>query len=190
MDGRLILWKGTIPRACTRKWRPRWRAVFWKSGASNKRRAPTAPPPEARWPMIILRSPKGWTGPKEVDGHKVEGFWRSHQVPLAGMRENPAHLKQLEDWLRSYRPEELFDKNGRLLPDLKALAPKGARRMSANPHANGGQIRKSLRMPDFRAYAIKVAAPGQATAENTRPLGQFLRDIMRQNMTNFRVFGP
>jgi xylulose-5-phosphate/fructose-6-phosphate phosphoketolase len=144
----------------------------------------------ARWPMIVLRSPKGWTGPKEVDGHKVEGFWRAHQVPLAGMHENPAHLKQLEDWMRSYRPEELFDKSGRLIPELKALAPKGTRRMSANPHANGGLLRKALRLPDFREYAIKVEKPGQATAENTRPLGRFLRDVMRQNPKNFRVFGP
>ena len=143
-----------------------------------------------RWPMIVLRSPKGWTGPKEVDGHKVEGFWRSHQVPLAGMHTNPAHLKQLEDWLHSYKPEELFDKGGRLIPELKELAPKGRRRMGANPHANGGLLRKPLRLPDFRDYAIKVEKPGTAAAENTRPLGRFLRDIMRQNSTNFRVFGP
>ena len=143
-----------------------------------------------RWPMIVLRSPKGWTGPKEVDGHKVEGFWRAHQVPLSGIHTNPAHLKQLEDWMRSYKPEELFDKNGRLMPELKALAPKGPRRMGANRHANGGLLRKPLRMPDFRDYAIKVEKPGQASAENTRPLGRFLRDIMRQNSTNFRVFGP
>ena len=149
-----------------------------------------AHPTRARWPMIILRSPKGWTGPKEVDGHKVEGFWRAHQVPLAGMRENPAHLKQLEDWLRSYRPEELFDKNGRLLPELKALAPKGTRRMSANPHANGGLIRKPLCLPNFREYALKVDKAGQVTSENMRPLGRFLRDVMRQNMENFRLFGP
>ena len=140
--------------------------------------------------MIVLRSPKGWTGPKEVDGHKVEGFWRSHQVPLAGMHTNPAHLKQLEDWLRSYKPEELFDKGGRLIPELKALAPKGPRRMGANPHANGGLLRKPLRIPDFRDYAIKVEKPGTVAAENTRPLGRLLRDIMRQNSTNFRVFGP
>jgi xylulose-5-phosphate/fructose-6-phosphate phosphoketolase len=143
-----------------------------------------------RWPMIVLRSPKGWTGPAQVDGHKVEGFWRSHQVPLAGMHTNPAHLKQLEDWLRSYKPEELFDKDGRLIPELKALAPKGPRRMGANPHANGGLLRKPLRMPDFRDYAIKVDKPGTVAAENTRPLGRLLRDIMRQNATNFRVFGP
>jgi xylulose-5-phosphate/fructose-6-phosphate phosphoketolase len=144
----------------------------------------------ARWPMIVLRTPKGWTGPKEVDGHKVEGFWRAHQVPLAGVRENPAHLKLLEDWLRSYRPEELFDEGGRLIPELKALAPTGTRRMGANPHANGGLLRKTLRLPDFRDYAIQVEKPGQTAAENTRPLGRFLRDIMRQNSINFRVFGP
>jgi xylulose-5-phosphate/fructose-6-phosphate phosphoketolase len=147
-------------------------------------------PSRPRWPMIVLRTPKGWTGPKDVDGHKVEGFWRAHQVPLAGVHENSAHLRQLEEWLRGYRPDELFDEKGRLIPELKALAPKGTRRMSANPRANGGLVRKALRMPDFRAYAITVDKPGQATAENTRPLGRFLRDIMRQNVTNFRVFGP
>ena len=147
-------------------------------------------PTRPRWPMIVLRSPKGWTGPKEVDGHKVEGFWRAHQVPLAGMHNNPAHMQQLEDWLRSYKPEELFDADGRLRPELKALAPQGTRRMSANPHANGGVLRRALRMPDFRDYAITVDKPAQATAENTRPLGRFLRDIMRQNMQNFRVFSP
>ena len=144
----------------------------------------------ARWPMIVLRTPKGWTGPKEVDGHKIEGFWRAHQVPLAEMQSNPAHLKQLEGWLRSYRPEELFDQNGRLIPELRALAPTGARRMSANPHANGGLRRKPLRMPDFQDYAVTLDKPGQAAAENTRPLGRWLRDIMRQNPANFRVFGP
>jgi xylulose-5-phosphate/fructose-6-phosphate phosphoketolase len=143
-----------------------------------------------RWPMIVLRSPKGWTGPKEVDGHKVEGFWRSHQVPLSGLHDNPAHMKQLESWLKSYRAHELFDKEGKLVPELKELAPKGNRRMSANPHANGGTIRRTLRMPDFRDYAIKVDKPGKVVHENTRPLGQFLRDIMKMNMTNFRVFGP
>ena len=142
------------------------------------------------WPMIVLRSPKGWTGPKDVDGHKVEGFWRAHQVPLGKVKENPEHLKQLEDWLRSYKPEELFDDNGRLHPELKALAPQGNRRMSANPHANGGLLRKALRMPDFKDYALALEAPGKLVAENTRPLGKFLRDIMRQNMHNFRVFGP
>jgi xylulose-5-phosphate/fructose-6-phosphate phosphoketolase len=143
-----------------------------------------------RWPMIIFRSPKGWTGPKEVDGHKVEGFWRSHQVPLAGIKENPAHLKMLEDWLRSYKPEELFDATGRLIPELKALAPKGTRRMSANLHANGGLLRKALRMPDYQDYALALENSGKISAENTRPLGKFLRDIMGENMSNFRVFGP
>ena len=144
----------------------------------------------ARWPMIILRTPKGWTGPKEVDGKKVEGYWRAHQVPLSGLHGNPEHMQQLESWLRSYRPEELFDAQGRLLPELKALAPKGGRRMGANPHANGGLLRRDLRMPDFREYAIDVAKPGQISAMNTKPLGAMLRDVMRQNMENFRVFGP
>jgi xylulose-5-phosphate/fructose-6-phosphate phosphoketolase len=147
-------------------------------------------PTRPRWPMIVLRSPKGWTGPKEVDGHKVEGFWRAHQVPLPNVRENPRHLELLEHWLRSYRPEELFDEKGRLVPELKALAPEGARRMSANPHANGGQLRRALRMPDFRSYAVEVAKPGQIAVENTRPLGELLRDVLRTNPDNFRVFGP
>ena len=147
-------------------------------------------PTRPRWPMIVLRSPKGWTGPETVDGHKVEGFWRAHQVPLGGVKENPQHLQQLEDWLRSYKPEELFDDQGCLIPELKALAPKGARRMGANPHANGGLLRKSLRMPDFRDYAVEVAHPGHQEVENTRPLGQLLRDIMKLNSHNFRVFGP
>jgi xylulose-5-phosphate/fructose-6-phosphate phosphoketolase len=143
-----------------------------------------------RWPMIVLRSPKGWTGPKEVDGHKVEGYWRAHQVPMSGMKENPAHLKQLEDWLRSYKPEELFDADGRLIAELQALAPKGAHRMSANPHANGGLLRKALRLPDFRDYGVKVETPGQTEVGNTQPLGVFLRDTLKLNPTNFRVFGP
>jgi xylulose-5-phosphate/fructose-6-phosphate phosphoketolase len=142
------------------------------------------------WPMIVLRTPKGWTGPKEVDGHKVEGFWRAHQVPLSGMHDNPAHLKQLQDWLCSYRPEELFDARGRLMPELRALAPVGPKRMSANPHANGGLLRRDLRLPDFRDYAQAVQKPAQSTAPNTKPLGAMLRDIMRDNMDNFRVFGP
>jgi xylulose-5-phosphate/fructose-6-phosphate phosphoketolase len=143
-----------------------------------------------RWPMIVLRSPKGWTGPKEMDGHKLEGSWRSHQVPFAQVREKPSHLKALEDWMRSYRPEELFDARGCLIPELRALAPKGIRRMSANPHANGGVLRKDLKLPDFRAYAVKVEARGTALHENTKPLGEFLRDVMRNNPKSFRVFGP
>jgi xylulose-5-phosphate/fructose-6-phosphate phosphoketolase len=144
----------------------------------------------AHWPMIVLRTPKGWTGPKEVDGHKVEGFWRAHQVPLSGMQNNPAHLEQLENWLKSYHPEELFDETGRLKTELKELAPTGTRRMSANPHANGGLLRRNLRMPDFRCYAQNVPKPAHVSAMNTKPLGAMLRDVMRKNKGNFRVFGP
>ena len=143
-----------------------------------------------RWPMIVLRSPKGWTGPKEIKGHKVEAFWRAHQVPFSDVRDNPANLDLLENWMRSYRPEELFDQNGRLVPELKQLAPRGARRMSANPHANGGLLRKDLKLPDFRKYAVDVQTRGAVQCENTRPLGEFLRDVMKLNMTSFRVFGP
>ncbi|GMU00975.1 phosphoketolase family protein [Corallococcus caeni] len=150
----------------------------------------TDTPTRPRWPMIVLRSPKGWTGPKELDGHKLEGSWRSHQVPFGAVRENPAHLKALEDWMRSYRPEELFDAEGRLMPELRSLAPKGHRRMSANPHANGGLLRKALKLPDFRDYAVKVGTRGTTLHENTKPLGEFLRDIMRDNPASFRVFGP
>ncbi|MDX1810748.1 MAG: phosphoketolase family protein, partial [Gammaproteobacteria bacterium] len=124
-----------------------------------------------RWPMIVLRTPKGWTGPKTVDGHKVEGYWRSHQVPLSNVRENPEHLQILQEWLLSYQPHALFDEEGRLQPELKALAPKGIRRMSANPHANGGLLRKALRMPNFKDYAVRVEKPGNVEVENTHPLG-------------------
>lgn len=143
-----------------------------------------------RWPMIVLRSPKGWTGPAEVNGHKMEAFWRSHQVPMSDVRENETHLKLLEDWMRSYKPEELFDANGKIVPELKEIAPTGYRRMSANLVANGGLLRKALRMPDFRDFAVPVDKPGQKEAENTKPLGIFLREVMRLNMNNFRVFGP
>jgi xylulose-5-phosphate/fructose-6-phosphate phosphoketolase len=143
-----------------------------------------------RWPMIVLRTPKGWTAPAEIDGHKVEGSWRAHQVPMADVGKNPAHLQVLDTWLRSYKVEELFDANGSLKSELKELAPTGTRRMSANPHTNGGLIQKPLRMPEFRQYGVKVAKPGATEAENTKPLGVFLRDVMRNNMTNFRVFGP
>jgi xylulose-5-phosphate/fructose-6-phosphate phosphoketolase len=153
-------------------------------------RADGAQPLRPRWPMVILRSPKGWTGPKGADDHKIEGYWRSHQVPVADVRSNPLNLKLLESWIRSYRPEALFDDNGRLVPELRELAPVGSRRMSANPHANGGRLRKGLRMPDFRDYAAEVPRPGQTVAENTRPLGRMLRDIMSANPENFRVFGP
>jgi xylulose-5-phosphate/fructose-6-phosphate phosphoketolase len=154
------------------------------------RRAPAAEATRPRWPMIVLRAPKGWTGPKDLDGHHLEGFWRSHQVPFADVRENPAHLRVLEEWMRSYRPEELFDDNGTLVPELKALAPKGNRRMGSNPHANGGILREELKLPDFRAYAVPVSARGTQLYENTKPMGEFLRDIMRQNPTRFRLFGP
>jgi xylulose-5-phosphate/fructose-6-phosphate phosphoketolase len=142
------------------------------------------------WPMIVLRTPKGWTGPKWVDGHRVEGYWRSHQVPMPGVHDDPEQLRELEAWLRSYRPEELFDANGRLVPELRELAPRGTMRMSANPNANGGLLRRDLRMPDFRNYALPVAKPAQSSAMNTKPLGAMLRDIMRDNPSNFRVFGP
>jgi xylulose-5-phosphate/fructose-6-phosphate phosphoketolase len=142
------------------------------------------------WPMVILRSPKGWTGPKEVDGHKVEGFWRAHQVPMAEMHEKPSHLALLDEWLRSYRPQELFDEAGRLQPELRELAPKGERRMGANPHANGGLLRRGLKLPDFRDYAVKVEKPGTIEVGPTQILGQFLRDVARENPTNFRVFCP
>jgi len=144
-----------------------------------------------RWPMIVLRSPKGWTGPKAVDGLKSEGFWRSHQVPFSDMSK-PEHLQLLEDWLRSYRPQELFDETGRLLAEIAALAPTGGKRMSANPHANGGALRRPLKMPDFTTHAVVVAHPGERKAEATRVMGGFLRDVMQANAAsrNFRVFGP
>jgi xylulose-5-phosphate/fructose-6-phosphate phosphoketolase len=145
-----------------------------------------------RWPVIILRSPKGWTGPEEVDGKKVEDYWRSHQVPLAEIGSKPEHLKRLEDWMKSYRPEELFDDKGAPVPELAALAPEGERRMGANPHANGGKLLKGLEMPDFRDYAVDVPSPGAVVGEATREMGKFLRDIMKLNSDsrNFRVMGP
>jgi xylulose-5-phosphate/fructose-6-phosphate phosphoketolase len=141
-----------------------------------------------RWPMIILRSPKGWTGPKYVDGLKTEGYWRSHQVPFGDMAK-PEHVKLLEEWMRSYRPQELFDDDGRLRPEIAALAPDGDRRMSANPHANGGLLRRDLVMPHFADYAVAVTHPGGVEAEATRVMGVFLRDVMKQNR-DFRLFGP
>ena len=159
------------------------RAVQREARASGKAERP-------RWPMIVLRSPKGWTGPKTIKGHKAEGSWRSHQVPFSDVRDNPESLAVLESWLRSYRPEELFEPDGRLIGELRELAPQGARRMSANPHANGGLLRKPLKLPDFRQYAVEVPVAGGVRYDNTRPLGEFLRDIMRDNMHTFRVFGP
>jgi xylulose-5-phosphate/fructose-6-phosphate phosphoketolase len=144
------------------------------------------------WPMIVLRTPKGWTGPKMVDGKPVEGTWRAHQVPLAELASRPDHLRQLEEWMKSYRPEELFDAEGRLLSELAELAPKGTRRMGANPHANGGLLLRDLALPDFRDYQVPVPKPGTEVAESTRVLGHFLRDVMKRNESNknFRVFGP
>ncbi len=145
-----------------------------------------------RWPMIILRSPKGWTCPKEIDGKRAEDSWRSHQVPMGEMQENPGHIKILEHWMKSYKPEELFDSNGRFSPELAELAPEGERRMSANPHANGGLLLRGLQLPDFREYAVEVKKPGGADAEATRVMGKFLRDVMKLNLDskNFRLFSP
>ena len=143
-----------------------------------------------RWPMIVMRTPKGWTGPREVDGHKVEGFWRAHQVPMTDVVQKPEHLQILEQWMRSYKPEEFFDANGGPVPGIRALPPTGTKRLGSTPYANGGLLRRALRMPDFRKYGVEVTEPGHTEVENTRPLGEFLRDIMKANMDNFRVFGP
>ncbi|MDB5633600.1 MAG: xpkA, partial [Tardiphaga sp.] len=145
-----------------------------------------------KWPMIVLRSPKGWTGPKEVDGLKVEGFWRAHQVPIGNPRGNPGHLELLDKWMRSYQPETLFDEAGRLRPELQALAPDGDRRMGANPHGNGGLLKRELKLPDYRDYALKVPRPGATIGEATREMGKFLRDVIALNAEtrNFRIMGP
>ncbi|MBQ0707990.1 MULTISPECIES: phosphoketolase family protein [unclassified Ochrobactrum] len=160
--------------------------------AKIKKNADAKSPERPRWPMIILRSPKGWTGPKEVDGLIVENYWRSHQVPVANCRENDAHRKILEDWMKSYDPEDLFDEKGALKPELRALAPQGDWRMGANPHANGGLLRKELHTPDFRQYAVDVTEPGAIEAQSTKILGEYLRDVLKLNEPekNFRVFGP
>ncbi len=158
--------------------------------AKARSAAPGTDPERPRWPMIILRSPKGWTGPKELDGHKIEGSWRAHQIPILDPVTSPPHLALLESWMRSYKPEELFDENGALIPELRALPPSGHSRISANPHTNGGALRKPLDLPDFREYALKVEQPGQVEASSTDTLAHFLRDVMRNNMTSFRVFGP
>jgi xylulose-5-phosphate/fructose-6-phosphate phosphoketolase len=155
------------------------------------RSAPKGAPVERpRWPMIILRTPKGWTCPKEIDGHKLEGSWRAHQMPILDPVTNPAHLAEVEGWLRSYKPDDLFDADGTLIPELQEMAPVGTRRITANPHANGGLLRKPLDLPDFREYAVTIKEPGQLEVSSTDTLGHFLRDVMRKNMTNFRVFGP
>jgi xylulose-5-phosphate/fructose-6-phosphate phosphoketolase len=158
--------------------------------AAQQQARSSGKPFRPRWPMIVLRTPKGWSSPSEVSGHKLEGSWRAHQVPITDVKKNPAHLKLLEDWMKGYKPQELFDQDGRFKPELKALAPTGNRRLGSNPHANGGLLKKALRLPDFRNYGVKVEKPGTVEAENCRPLGVFLRDVMKQNMQNFRVFGP
>lgn len=145
-----------------------------------------------RWPLIVLRTPKGWTGPKVVDGVHVEGTFRAHQVPMDEMASHPEHVKLLEQWMKGYKPEELFDKTGRLIPELAELAPQGERRLGANPHANGGILLRDLKMPDFRSYAVELKSPGAATGEATRVQGRFIRDLMKQNLEsrNFRIFSP
>lgn len=155
-------------------------------------RQPGGPAGWPRWPMIILRSPKGWTGPKAVDGKKVEGFWRSHQVPIANVRGDPAHLALLEEWMRGYAPETLFDSHGALLPELQALAPSGSKRMGSNPHANGGVLKCDLKLPDYRQYGVVIAQPGSTNAEATRMMGAYLADVVRLNEAtrNFRIMGP
>jgi xylulose-5-phosphate/fructose-6-phosphate phosphoketolase len=159
---------------------------------TESRKAGVGKAKRPRWPMIVLRTPKGWTCPQEIDSKRTEGYWRAHQVPMGEMHENPKHVKILEKWMKSYRPEELFESPGRFKPALAALAPKGERRMSANPHTNGGLLLKDLRLPDFRDYAVKVSRPGDVDAEATRVMGQFLRDVMKINLAskNFRVFSP
>ena len=166
--------------------------VFERIATIQRRARSENDPHDARWPMIVLRSPKGWTGPKTVDGKPAEASFRSHQVPLAGLAKNAEHFRQLEAWLRSYRPEELFTDDGALRSELADLAPRGNRRMGANPHANGGRLTRDLVCPDFRAYAVDVPAPGAVDGEATRVLGGYLRDIMARNESakNFRVFGP
>ena len=184
--------EGSDPAAMHRRMAAALDEVIAEIGAIQERARTQAATERPRWPMIVLRSPKGWTGPKEVDGKKTEGHFRSHQVPLAELHTNPDHLRQLDSWLKSYRPDELFDENGRLRTELKALAPQGTRRMGANPHANGGLLLRGLKLPDCRASAVAVPAPGAAQAESTRVMGQYLREVMRLNAEhrNFRVFGP
>ncbi|HET6811733.1 MAG TPA: phosphoketolase family protein [Acidimicrobiales bacterium] len=159
-------------------------------GAIQERAREAGDPTRPRWPMIVMRTPKGWTGPRTVDGQAVEGTWRSHQVPLAEVRTDRDHLAALEEWMRSYRPDELFDETGALVPALAALPPRDDRRMSANPHANGGLLLRGLEMPDFRSYAVDVPKPGTGFSEATRVLGTFLRDVVRANPHQFRIFGP
>jgi xylulose-5-phosphate/fructose-6-phosphate phosphoketolase len=184
--------EGSEPEAMHQKMAETLDAIIGEIRTIQKNARKKGSADRPRWPMIILKTPKGWTGPKEVDGKKVEGFWRSHQVPVTDLQDKPDHVKILEDWMKSYKPEELFDEKGKLRSELGDLAPKGNRRMGANPHANGGLLLKDLKMPDFRKYAVDVPKPGGSTAEATRVMGQFLRDVMKLNMDNrnFRVMGP
>lgn len=183
--------EGSEPEAMHQKMAQTLDAVFERI-ATIKKNADVKSPERPFWPMIILRSPKGWTGPKTVDGQIVENYWRSHQVPVANCRENSGHRKILEDWLKSYVPEDLFDENGSLKPELRELAPKGKLRMAANPHANGGLLRTELHTPDIRDYAVSVDQPGMIEAQSTRILGEYLRDVLKLNVheKNFRIFGP
>jgi xylulose-5-phosphate/fructose-6-phosphate phosphoketolase len=162
-------------------------SIFWQSTAHS-----TNDPTRPRWPMIVLKPPKGWTGPKVIDGLQIEGTFRAHQVPILVDADHPDHIKDLEQWMKSYKAEELFDANGRLLPELAALAPTGDRRMGANPHTNGGMLLRDLHMPDFHIHAVNVPAPGTVTAHDTSVLGTFLRDVatLNQEQRNFRIFGP
>ncbi|MBV9203813.1 MAG: phosphoketolase family protein [Actinobacteria bacterium] len=164
--------------------------VIGEIGAIQRRAREDGDLSRPAWPAIVLRTPKGWTGPKIVDGHQVEGTWRAHQVPMAEVRTNPEHLALLESWMRSYRPQELFDPAGTLLPELAQLAPRDYRRMSANPHANGGLLRRELWLPEFRDYAVAVSKPGDTISEATRVLGGWLRDVVKANPSTFRLFGP
>jgi xylulose-5-phosphate/fructose-6-phosphate phosphoketolase len=184
--------EGDAPGAMHRAMAATLDTVLERIAAIQREARGGASPARPRWPMIVLVTPKGWTGPKEVDGKPAEGSWRSHQVPFSDVVTNPAHLRLLEQWMRSYRPEELFDAEGRPVPELRALAPQGTRRMGANPVANGGVLLKELRLPDFRDHALDVPRPGGVTGEATRVMGGFLRDVMQMNRDarNFRVFGP
>jgi len=189
--GHTVHWvSGDEPAAMHRHMAAALDQVIGEIMSIQKRTRETGLPERPRWPMIVLRSPKGWTGPRIVDGLPVEGTWRSHQVPLAEVRTNPEHLAQLESWMRSYRPEELFHENGALISDLAELPPKADRRMSANPHANGGLVLQDLKLPDFRDYGVAVSKPGTTFSEPTRVLGAFLRDVMLHNTSSFRLFGP
>lgn len=182
--------EGDVPELMHQKMAATVEACVLRIRAIQEEARRTGKPDRPRWPMIVLRSPKGWTGPKEVDGRKVENFWRAHQVPVLDVKSNPGHLRIVEQWMRSYRPEELFDQRGTLVPELRALAPAGDRRMSANPHANGGKLRKALALPDFRDYAVPMDGPGTKEISPTEVLGKFLRDVMRNNMNSFRLFSP